>query len=90
MRSQIFILLLRKIFIGNLSDKLKNFIPLVVDLSQSQGKQIIFAIEDASFKVNLLKYKGVLNACTHILRNAVDHGIETPRKRGRRKKLNKA
>ena len=75
-----------KYLLGDLSDKLKGFLPLVSDLSQTQGKQIIFAIEDADFKVNLLKYKGVLNACTHILRNSVDHGIEVPEEREEKEK----
>ncbi len=84
--SNFYIAFKEEYLMGNLSDKLKNFMHMVIDLSQSQGKQIIFAIEDASFKVNLLKYKGVINACTHILRNAVDHGIETPEEREEKEK----
>ncbi|MBG07993.1 MAG: hypothetical protein CME68_04495 [Halobacteriovoraceae bacterium] len=75
-----------KYLLGHLSDKLENFIPLVSDLSKAQGKHIIFAIEEAPFKVDLLRYKGLLNACTHILRNAVDHGIESPEEREEQEK----
>ena len=84
--SNFYIAFKEKYLLGHLSDKLKNFMTLVTDLSQTQGKQVIFAIEDTPFKVNLLKYKGILNACTHILRNAVDHGIEPPEEREEKEK----
>ena len=67
--------------LGDLSEKFEKYKYLIVELSNSQGKMIHLEIEKMDFQVNMIQYRGVLSSCLHLLRNSVDHGIESPEER---------
>ncbi len=63
------------------SEGLHGFPRLVRDLSKDLGKKVCFRIEGAGVQVDrdiLEKLEAPLN---HLIRNAVDHGLETPEER---------
>ena len=51
---------------------------MVRDLAQSQNKKLDFIIEGADTELDRTIIEQVRDPLTHILRNAVDHGIEPP------------
>jgi two-component system chemotaxis sensor kinase CheA len=59
-----------------------NLFPRMVrDLAKQQGKQIDLIIEGADTKVDKRILEEMKDPLLHLLRNAVDHGIETPEER---------
>jgi len=59
---------------------------LVRDLAGRLGKQVAFAAEGEDTEIHRSTAGAVADALMHIIRNAVDHGIEGPRDRMRRGK----
>ena len=51
---------------------------MVRDLARERGKEINFIVEGASSEVDRHVLEAMKDPLTHLLRNAVDHGIETP------------
>ena len=51
---------------------------MVRDLARERGKEINFVVEGASSEVDRHVLEAMKDPLTHLLRNAVDHGIETP------------
>ena len=56
-----------------------SFFPRMVnDLAQAQDKKLDFIIEGADTELDRTMIEQIRDSLTHILRNAVDHGIESP------------
>lgn len=55
---------------------------MVRDLARQQGKEIDFAIEGGDVLADKQILEALKDPLTHILRNAIDHGIETLSERG--------
>jgi two-component system, chemotaxis family, sensor kinase CheA len=72
------ILRARMLHIGTI---LNGFPRLVRDLAQKANKQIDFIIEGQETELDRSIIEQIRDPLLHILRNAVDHGIETPEKR---------
>jgi two-component system chemotaxis sensor kinase CheA len=64
--------------IGNIWDKLPR---LVRDLSRSLGKQIRLEMEGKETELDKTIIETIKDPLTHIVRNSLDHGIETPAER---------
>ena len=56
---------------------------LTRDLALSCGKQVLLEMEGSETELDRGMVEAVRDPLTHILRNAVDHGIETPEQRTR-------
>jgi two-component system, chemotaxis family, sensor kinase CheA len=50
----------------------------VRELARNQGKEVELAVENADMGVDRSMLADVRDALVHLLRNAVDHGLETP------------
>lgn len=63
-------------------DYITNIFPRMIrDLSRAQNKKINFIIEGKEIKLDRAIMEEIGDPLVHLLRNAVDHGIETPKKR---------
>jgi len=60
---------------------------MVRDLAKTQSKEINFAIEGGDFLLDKRLLEEIKDPLMHILRNAIDHGIETPTERLQQDKL---
>ena len=65
--------------VGNLFGK---FPRLVRDLARELGKEVHLEIEGEDVEIDKTILEGLSDPLTHMVRNAVDHGLETPAKRG--------
>jgi two-component system chemotaxis sensor kinase CheA len=54
---------------------------LVRDLSRQLGKQVVFRVEGKEIELDRAILDEIGDPLVHLLRNAVDHGIETPERR---------
>jgi two-component system chemotaxis sensor kinase CheA len=61
----------------------RQYIRTVRDLSASQGKQARLAIEGEDVEVDNAVAEHIRDPLTHMIRNAIDHGIESPDARER-------
>ncbi|HEX9079342.1 MAG TPA: chemotaxis protein CheA [Desulfuromonadaceae bacterium] len=59
----------------------ERFPRLVRDLSRAQGKEIMFSLEGKEIELDRGILEEITDPLVHILRNAVDHGMETPPER---------
>ncbi len=64
--------------IGNVFSK---FPRVVRDMSQTQGKEILLQIEGKEVEMDKTLIEGLNDPLTHMIRNACDHGIESPEER---------
>ncbi len=64
--------------IGNLLNK---FTRIVRDLSRHLSKKVDFIIEGKDVELDKTIIEGLSDPLTHLVRNAMDHGIETPKER---------
>ncbi|MGR3317875.1 MAG: hypothetical protein ACUZ8O_05285 [Candidatus Anammoxibacter sp.] len=60
--------------VGNIFNK---FPRVVRDLSQSFGKDIVLKIKGEDTELDRAILEGIADPLTHIIRNSIDHGIET-------------
>ena len=68
-------------------DSIYSKLPKVIrDISKKLNKKVIFEHFGDNVEIDKLMAESLIDPLTHILRNALDHGIETPQKR---KELNK-
>lgn len=63
------------------STLLRSFPRIVRDLANELGKKVELKIIGEEVKMDKLILEGLKDPLTHILRNAIDHGIEYPEKR---------
>lgn len=68
----------RMVPVGNIFNR---FPRMVRDLSQELGKQIEFEMEGLDIELDRTVLDEIGDPIVHLLRNAVDHGIEMPQKR---------
>jgi two-component system chemotaxis sensor kinase CheA len=68
----------RMLPISNLFDK---FPRIVRDVARSAGKQVDLVIEGGSTELDRSLIEAINDPLMHLLRNAVDHGVETPEER---------
>lgn len=66
--------------IGNIWDKLPR---LVRDLALSCGKQVRVSFEGKETELDKTILEAIKGSLTHLVRNAIDHGLETPEERRR-------
>ena len=69
------IMLTRMQSIGNVFNK---FTRVVRDMAQSLGKQIDLTLEGRKVELDKTIIEAIGDPLTHLVRNSVDHGIETP------------
>jgi two-component system, chemotaxis family, sensor kinase CheA len=66
--------------IGNIFNK---FPRVVRDLARSLGKEVTLTIEGEGVELDKTILEAIGDPLTHLIRNSVDHGIETPAKRSK-------
>jgi two-component system, chemotaxis family, sensor kinase CheA len=66
--------------IGNIFNK---FPRVVRDLARSLGKEVALTIEGEGVELDKTILEAISDPLTHLVRNAVDHGIEMPAKRSK-------
>lgn len=62
------------------------FPKIVRDLSKEQGKEIDFRVSGGEIEIDNRILQELKDPLVHMIRNCVDHGIETPEKRARGRK----
>ena len=73
--------LVMKIRMVPIGPTVRQYIRTVRDLATSSGKQARLEIEGEDVEVDTTVVNLIRDPLTHMLRNAVDHGIETPERR---------
>ena len=63
--------------ISDLREKFETYKNLVNELSKKEEKKIDFSITGEKILVNTQIYSKFIQSCIHLIRNMVDHGIET-------------
>ncbi len=81
------ILAMRMVPVADVFDR---FPRMVRDAARALGKDIDFKIEGNDIEIDRAILEEVADPLVHLLRNAVDHGIETPAERAKAKKPEKA
>lgn len=69
----------RRVPVGSICTRLRR---IVRQVSRSTGKQVEFQITGEALLIDSEILDAITDPLMHILRNAVDHGIETPEQRG--------
>lgn len=69
-----------------LSNVFQQFSRTVRELARQQSKAVEFIIEGGETTADKRILEGIKDALTHLIRNAIDHGIETPEERAKRGK----
>jgi two-component system chemotaxis sensor kinase CheA len=64
----------------------EGFPKTVRDLARDKGKEIDIMIEGAENEIDKRVLEGIKAPLIHLIRNAIDHGIESPQERKRQKK----
>jgi two-component system, chemotaxis family, sensor kinase CheA len=77
----------KKLRLLPLATILNLFPRMVRDLAKTQSKEINFAIEGGDLLLDKRLLEEIKDPLMHILRNAIDHGIETPLERQQNGKL---
>ncbi|HEY7895479.1 MAG TPA: chemotaxis protein CheA [Gemmatimonadaceae bacterium] len=72
------VMLSRMVPVGQVFDR---FPRLVRDAAHGLGKQIVFSVEGNDIELDRSMLDEIGDPVLHLLRNAVDHGIETPEER---------
>jgi two-component system chemotaxis sensor kinase CheA len=67
-----------------------SFQKIVRDLCRDQGKEAALTIHGEDIEIDKLILEEIKDPLIHLLRNSVDHGIETPRERVRQGKPSRA
>lgn len=62
-------------------DFLAGFVPWVRDTAAELGKEVSFHVEGADLWLEGGRASGLADIVVHLLRNALDHGVETPEQR---------
>ena len=70
-----------KIRLVDLKDTFRRFPRMVLSLARSLNKEINFEIEGQETQIDASLVREIVDPLVHLLRNAVDHGIETPEER---------
>lgn len=65
---------------------MSRFPRMVRDLSRSQGKEVEFLVEGGNIELDRTVVDRIADPMVHIIRNCIDHGLETPEEREKAKK----
>ena len=60
---------------------MSRFPRMVRDISKAQGKEVEFVVEGGSIELDRTVVDRIADPIMHIIRNSIDHGIETPEER---------
>ena len=71
----------RNYVLRDIKDKFKIFGPVVKEISEKLGKSASFEISGEKLLLDLSQYESFLNSSIHIVRNMLDHGLETEEER---------
>lgn len=63
------------------STLLEMFPKIVRDLSRDEGKEVVLAVQGGDIEIDRRILEEMKDPLIHLVRNSVDHGIETPRQR---------
>jgi two-component system chemotaxis sensor kinase CheA len=72
------VLAMRMVPVGEVFDR---FPRMVRDAARSLGKQVEFKIEGCDIEIDRAILEEMADPLVHLLRNAIDHGVETPAER---------
>ena len=72
---------MKRVLMLPVSSLLSSFPKMVRDLARTRGKQVELSITGADIEIDKRIIENLKDPLTHILRNGVDHGIETPETR---------
>jgi two-component system, chemotaxis family, sensor kinase CheA len=72
---------MKRVLMLPVASLLSSFPKMVRDLARSRGKQAELTITGADIEIDKRVIENLKDPLTHILRNAVDHGIEAPEAR---------
>jgi two-component system, chemotaxis family, sensor kinase CheA len=73
---------MQRLYLISLRDELEALKTFAVDLAAKLGKKIEVSITGANFEVDTRFVDILSDVLVHLVRNAVDHGIEEPKERG--------
>ena len=62
---------------------------MIRDLSKKQGKEIVLKVEGESTELDRSIMEKIIDPLNHIVRNSIDHGLETPEEREKQGKNRK-
>ncbi len=65
---------------------LETFPKFVRDLAREQGKEVDFTIQGREVEIDRRILQEIKDPLLHLVRNSIDHGLETPEERARRHK----
>ena len=77
---------IKKITMLPFSSLLDTFPRMVRDISREQGKEVDLVFDGGEIEIDRRILEEMKNPLIHLLRNAIDHGLEEPEKRIARKK----
>jgi two-component system chemotaxis sensor kinase CheA len=69
---------MKRVLMLPVSSLLSSFPKMVRDLARSRGKQVELSITGENIEIDKRIIENLKDPLVHLLRNAVDHGIETP------------
>jgi len=69
---------MKRVLMLPMSSLLSTFPKMIRDLARSKDKQVEFSIVGADVEIDKRVIENLKDPLTHLLRNSVDHGIETP------------
>ncbi len=81
---------MKKVLMLPFSSLLDGFPKLVRDLSRDQGKDVELVMAGAEIEIDRRILEELKGPLIHIVRNCIDHGIESPEQRERQKKPRRA
>jgi two-component system chemotaxis sensor kinase CheA len=76
----------KKVLMLPFSSALEVLPKMARDLSRAQGKEVEFVLQGGDIEVDKRILEEIKDPLIHILRNCIDHGIESPAERERRQK----
>ncbi|MEO5970032.1 MAG: response regulator [Bdellovibrionia bacterium] len=65
---------------------LETFPKMIRDFSRSLGKEVELSIRGAEIEIDRRILEEIKDPLTHLIRNSVDHGLESPQERGKKNK----
>jgi two-component system chemotaxis sensor kinase CheA len=77
---------MKKVLMLPFSSLLEMFPKLVRDLARDQGKEVELAIRGGEIEIDRRILEEMKDPLIHLVRNGIDHGIEKPDERARKKK----
>jgi len=80
----------KKVLMHPFGSILESFPRMVRDIAKSLNKNIIFNIEGKNIEIDKRILEEIKDPLMHLVRNAIDHGIETPEQRAVLKKVEQA